>query len=277
MRWSRRLLVVLFLGGLCCLTAQGDEKTDREKNEFANLGDLNAEVTVLNVLYTLDPTAAQMEAFRKAASKTMQKPPPRKLIKVSEKLRKTMLSLRNALASGDDEKIGDLFDQYDKLREKEEPEFEDVEITEKAREVAPELFRLLSARQMANYIASVPEFPDPVEQLVETMAQGRRLRGAEWQALRDDTAHQVGWLIAGLDARREERTRDQATALLNRAYKLTDKDYEGRREQLEKEARDLVGKLTAVDILRNFMERVLAEALSSHRFEAALSARERKK
>jgi hypothetical protein len=266
-----RSSLALLLVGLVA-AAHADDKAD-----FANVGDVNADVAVLNVLHTLQPTPAQVQALRKAAPKTMQKPPPRKLVKVSEKLRKAMTALRDALAAGDDEKVEELFKKFDEVRDKENPEFDEIEISAAAREQAPAIVRLLSARQVAFYAASVADFPDPVERLTDAMDDARKLRGKQWQALRDDTAYQVGWLVAGLDAKAEEKARDQATALLNKAFKLSDKEYAAQRDALEKDARAIVGKLGPTDVIRNFMERVLAEALSSHRLESALDLRAKKK
>jgi len=109
------------------------------------------------------------------------------------------------------------------------------------------------------------------------MEQSRKLRGKEWQGLRDDSAYQVGWLVAGLDADLEEKVRDKATALLNRAYRLDEKDYAKQRAELEKQARALAGKLGPTDVIRHFMERVLAETLSNHRLAAAIEARQKRK
>lgn len=268
MRSARALLLTVNL----VTFARADDKAG-----FANVGDVNADVAVLNVLHTLQPTPAQLQALRKAAPKTMQKPPPRKLVKVSEKLRKTMAALRDALAAGDDEKSDELFKAFDKLRDKENPEFDEIEISDAAREQAPALARMLSARQVAYYAASVADFPDPVERLTEAMNESRKRRGQEWQAVRDDVAHQVGWLVGGLDEKADEKARDQAAALLNKAFRLSDKEFAAQREALEKEARAIVGKLGPTDVIRHFMERVLAETLSSHRLEAAIELRAKKK
>jgi hypothetical protein len=267
MRSARALLLTVSLAA----AARADDKAG-----FANVGDVNADVSVLNVLHTLQPTPAQLKALLKAAPKTMQKPPPRKLVKVSEKLRKTMTGLRDALAAGDDEKIDELFTAFDKLRDKENPEFDEVEISDAAREQAPAIVRMLSARQVANYAASIADFPDPVERLADAMDQSRKLRGQAWQALRDDTAYQVGYLVGGLDEKADGMARDQATALLNKAFRLDDKQFAAERDALEKEARGLVGKLGPTDVIRHFMERVIAETLSSHRLEAAIELRAKK-
>jgi hypothetical protein len=294
MRSLRALALLVALVGPVVLTAPADDrraekkaakkakkaekkgKAAEDKSEFAHIGDLNAEVTVLNVLHTLQPTAGQLKAIVELSPKTMQKPPPRKMVKVSERFRKALAALRDALVAGDDDKVEELYGKLDELRQKEDPEFDEVEITDAAREQAPALLRRFSARQVADYIASVAEFPDPVERLTQAMAQGRKLRGKEWQGLRDDTAYQFGWLVAGLDAAAEEKARDRATALLNKAYRLEEKAYAKQRDDLEKEARALVGKLGPTDVLRHFMERVLAETLSSHQLVAAIEARGKK-
>lgn len=279
MRSRPLVLLGIALAG-CFVLAHADDKKPKDKKdkaEFVNLGDVNAEVAVLNVLHSLQPTAAQLQALRKASAKTMQKAPPRKMVKVSDKLRKTLTALRDALAAGDDEKIDELFQQFDELRLKEDPEFDDIEVTEAAREQAPGLVRQLSARQVAVYVSGVADFPDPIERLVQTMEESRKLRGKEWRTLRDDSAYQVGWLVAGLDAKVEEKVRDRATALLNKAYKLSDKAYAADRASLEKEARDIVGQVGPTEVIRHFMERVIAETLSSYRLAAALDARAKAK
>ncbi len=273
-------LAALVIAGVLAAPA-GDEKgksgekgkaANKDKGEFANVGDLNAEVTVLNVLHTLQPTAAQYQAMLKLSAKTMQPPPPKKKVKVSERFRKTLQGLREALVQNDNEKVEELFTKFDELREKEDPEFDDVEITDAARERAPALLRLFSARQVANYLASVADFPDPVELLTRGVEESRKFRGKEWQSLRDDTAYQVGWLVAGLDTKAEEKARERATALLNKAHNLGEKATAEERAGLLKEARAMMGKLGPTDVHRHFMERVLAEALSNHRLAAAIEA-----
>jgi hypothetical protein len=279
----RSLALLLALFGLLLLAPPSEAQRGKKKgkaaarkeetkSEFANVADLHAEVTVLNVLFTLQPTKAQMESIQKVSATTMQKPPPRKLVKVTERFKKTITDLRDALIEGDEEKIDELFGKLEEYRQKEDPDFEDIEITTAAREQAPLLLAQLSARQVAAYVASIPDFPDPVDRLLETMDESRKLRGKQWQSLRDDSAYQVGWLVAGLDSKAEEKVREKATALLDRAYKLNDKEYTTERAALEKEARALVGKLGPTDIIRHVLERVLAEILSSHRLEAVIQA-----
>jgi hypothetical protein len=256
---------------------KGKKTTDKSgKKESTDLGDINAEVTVLQVLHALDLTPAQLADLAALAPKTAQKPPPRKGILVTDRYRKALLALRSALLGGDDEKIEAATTAMDAIREKEILDFDDVEITEAARKQAPLLLRRLSARQVVQYLAGLDDFPDPVERLLEAMKESRK-RPKDWSNVRDDVAYQVGWLVAGLDPTLEEKVRDRATALLNRASGLSDKDYTQQQPALRKSARDLVGKLGPTDVVRNYVERVLAETLSSHRLAAVVALLRKKK
>ncbi|MFM7151527.1 MAG: hypothetical protein ACKO23_17010 [Gemmataceae bacterium] len=273
--------VVALMGGLVFLLFGSDKgkieavappPVEIGRMGFANVADLMAEIDVLNVLAVLQPTEAQMQAMRKVAPKTMQPTPPKKLVKVSDELRKTIAALRDAMAQGEEEKIEKLYPKYDEMREKENPEVDEVEITDAAREQAPALFRMLSARQVVGYVGAIAEFPDPMEQLMATIDESRKVRGKEWQILRDATAFQAAWLIAGLDAKIEEENREKALALLNKAARLSDTEFAAQRGRLETEARALVGKVGSTDVIRNYIERLLAELLSNHRLEAVLGA-----
>src|SRR5205823_5691400 len=98
-----------------------------------------------------------------------------------------------------------------------------------------------------------------------------------WQELRDDVAYQVGWLVAGLDVSQERKVREAASRLLNKAAALSEKDYPKQVAALRKSARDLVGKIGPTDVIRHYVERVLAETLSNHRLGEAVAALQKKK
>jgi hypothetical protein len=252
------------------------DKADKDKSAFADLGDTHAEVTVLQVLHALQPTPAQLDLLDKVSAKTMQKAPPRKIVKVSEKYRKGLLTLRDALCAEDEEKIDEATADLDDIRETEDPDWEDTEITDAARKEAPVVLRSFSARQIAVYVGGLDDFPDPAERLREAIRESRKMKAKEWTTYRDDVAYQVGWLVAGLSTDAEEKVRDKATALLNKAARLSEKEFEEQREELEKAAAEVVGKVGPTDIIRNFMERLLAETLSNHRLAAALALRKKK-
>jgi hypothetical protein len=67
--------------------------------------------------------------------------------------------------------------------------------------------------------------------------------------------------------------RGQALALLNKAHRLTDKEHAKQQAALEKEARDLTGKVAPTEVVRHYMERSLAELLSNPQLGKAVAAR----
>jgi hypothetical protein len=277
MRSDRMRRTVLALMGLLCLVVGAEKPAPepvKKPQRTSRLGDLHAEVAVLQTINALRPTEAQAEALLAVAAKTMQTAPPRLRVEVSEDYLKALTAVRAALIAGDDAKIESTHAALDKLREKEDPETDEVEITDEARRAAPGLLKHFSARQVAAYVGGLREFPDPVEDTIRAMDEARTINKKEWPRLRDDIAFQVGWLVAGLDSDAEEKVRDKVTALLDRAARLEKAAYEKQRPALEKEARALAGRLGPTDVLRHFMERVIAETISNHRFEAAMRLRE---
>ena len=277
------LAVVLLLGGLAAdaaaLRVPGKSRpASGDKPAPTDLNDLSMEVGALQVLYLLQLTPAQLEDLAKRVRSTAQTPEPRTEPKVSARMRQTLLDLRRALLDGDAEKIDQLNVELDKLFDKEQPEFEDgIEITDAARDQAPEVLRRLSARQAASFLAGYADgFPDPRERLAEAIAEVRKRPDKEWQPLRDDVADEVSWLVAGLDVEAEAGVRDRVTALLDRAHRLKDEAFKAKRAELDREVDRIVGKLGPTDVHRHFLERTLAELLSNPRLAAALEARARK-
>jgi len=242
------------------------------KAVFADVGGLNAEVNALQVLRGLGPTPAQLEALRNLSAKTMQEAPLRKLVKVSERYRKALRGLREALLSGDDETTDEMFATVEELGRQEAPELEEMELTDAARRHAIKLVQALSARQVAGYLATVADFPDPYGQLLAACEASRKLRGARWDDHRDDVAYLAGWLIAGVDAKKEAKAREKAAALLDKAHRMSAKEYAAGRTALAREVRQLIGELGPTDVLRHYMERVVAELLSNYRLATAVEA-----
>jgi hypothetical protein len=231
----------------------------------------------VNLLQTLDPfklTAEQRKALRSLARETAGKPQPPKDVKVSAELHKTLVHLRAALLKGDDKEADKLSEKLDELRKKEKVEFDDeeAEITETARQRAPEALKLLSAKQVALYLAAIADdVADPLELMTDAAGKVRSLPEDEWKATRDDIADRVATLVAGLDEARVDEISEAVAALLIEARNLTDEQFKARKPELEKAARKIVGDLGPTEILRNVLERTLAEVLSNPRLAAVLS------
>jgi hypothetical protein len=256
-----------------------DSKDDKKArtSDRADANDINQEVTVLQVLHNLQANPAQLKALADLAATTAPKPGPRKVLPLTDRYYKALVGLRDALAAADDEKIIEHSGVLEELRDEEEPEFEDAEITDEARKAAPGLLRKFSSRQVALYLAGQADnFPDPGEQLADVLEKSRELKGKEWRTLRDDLAYQLGWLLAGVEEAAETKVRDQVTALLDKAQGLDAKAWNEQKADLEKAAREITAKVGPADVLRHYMERTLAEILSNPRLPAALALRMKK-
>jgi hypothetical protein len=259
---------VWWLGLAACVSAADPAKV--------SVADLNQEVAALQTLHLLNISKSQMEALRKVARETAAKQPARKESQGSEEFRKALTELRDALMQGkDDNRIDKLAEKVEDLREAEDFDREEApELTEEAAHRAPEVLRLLSASQVARYVAAFPEdIPDPRERLLDALGKVRGLAPKKWEDLRHEVSEEVGHLVAGIDADRLSRVSDQVVQLLIVARSLKDNEFKKERPELEKKARHIVGDIGPTDVLRNVIEQALAELLSNPRLPAALEAR----
>jgi hypothetical protein len=231
----------------------------------------------LEMLYQMRITRPQLEHLQNLIKATaLAAPPPREVV-VSPEFARTLGALHTALVENDDDKIADVSANLEKLREKESPEFDDVEISETARKRTQEFYRTLTARQVASYITDYADgFPDPLEKMLDAFDDIRKLPGREWEEVRDEVAGQVGWLVAGLDTKAEENVSKQVTDLLNRVHGLKDEDFKAKRAELVKEAEAIAAPVGPTEVIRHFVERSLAELLSNPRVAAAVEARLKK-
>jgi len=236
------------------------------------------EVAALQAFHQLQLTPAQLETVRKFAKETAPESSPRDAAQASADFRRTLSALRDALVDDDDELIDQLQEELDELRGKEKPELEEsIEVTEAARQRAPELLRLLSPRQIAFYLAMhVDEIPEPLERIFEVLGKVRDLDPKEWKQVRDLVSEEVGRGVAGLDFEKASQVGDKVVQLLIHARALKVEEFKTERPELEKMAREIVGNLSPLDVLRHALALDLAELLSNPRLVAAVDARLKK-
>lgn len=281
MRARRRSVAVFSLLGTAALLAAVAQATSpparpaakaktKDRAVLVDLGELHAEVSALQVLHGLRPGPAQLQALARLAPKTMQPAPPRKLVRAADGYRLALRALREALLTGADAEVEKKLASVDEQASRSPPELEEIELSDEARRQAPKLVRGLSPRQVARYLATVGDFPDPLDQLAGAVAAARQMRGHKWTDHRDDVAYLVGWLLAGVDAAAEEKARARAAALLSKAHTASDKDFD--RAALLREAEAMTRAVPPTDVLRHYMERVVAELLSNHKLADALAA-----
>jgi hypothetical protein len=273
---SRRTLSTGFSWGIAvglCLTFSSTAAESLQRNR-SSLNDLSMEVAALQALYEFQLTPEQMKGLRQLAPETAGKPGARQAAKASAEYAKTLVELHGALVQpAKAERIHELEEKLAELAQNEAPELDDlIELTEAACRRAPELLRQLSARQVASYIAQF-EFPDPLELLHAALDQVRPLAPKEWKEFREELSSEVGRLVAGLDAERAGRVGDKVVQWLIQIRSLTEEEFKAQRSELERAARQIVGDLGPLDVLRHELEYALAELLSNPRLEAALAVR----
>jgi hypothetical protein len=240
---------------------------------------LSMEVNALVMLHEFRFTYPQLEKLRALAKETTGDAGPRQAVKVSQQFQQALEDLRDALLDAlDEERIEQAQDILDDLREAERPEIDDdVEITEEARKQAPLVVRTLSARQLASFLAAhEDELDDPRERVIELLGQVRGIKDKDWKEVREAIADEVGWKTAGLDTEKATRIGERVVQLLIRARTLQEEDFKKQKPEMEKEASDLIGQVSGLDVARHAAERVMAELLSNPRLPAALDARLRK-
>jgi hypothetical protein len=224
----------------------------------------------------LKVTPAQTKVLRPIAKETAAKVKARGETKASADFRKTLTQLHKALVDADDdESIDELLEKLDDLREAEKPELDDeVEITEEAIEQAPKVLKMLTAKQVAAFVAlHADEVVDPTERLLEALVPVRGLADDKYKEFRDELAGEVSGLVAGLDADQDAKVSDEVKQWLVIIRSLTDDEFKAQRADLEKKARAIVGEVGPTDVLRHFLEHTLADLLSNPRLPAALEAR----
>jgi hypothetical protein len=249
------------------------------RNTPPSLHELSMEVTALQILYQFRFTPEQMSKLQKLAPETAAEAGARPAVKASEGFRRALHDLRTALVSAkDEEQIAKLAESLDELRSAENPDLDDgIEMTEAARQQTPPVLRWLSARQVATHVAAYgDQFPDPYERLVEAMTRVRGLKEEQWKQARDDVSDDVARLVAGLDVDKAGEINDQVVQLLIQARALTDADFKKEQEDLRRLAKNIVGDIGPIEVLRHVVERSLAELLSNPRLLDALNARLKK-
>jgi hypothetical protein len=264
-------LLVCAVLGILVFESRGAEPSK------ASLNDLSMEVDALLTIHRFQFTAAQLEAIRKWAPETMQKPSKRQEPKENDKLRQTLVDLRAELIKDDpdDDQIADLAEKLTELKDDDDVELEDdFLMTDAARKRTPELLRLLTARQVAAYANDrADEIPEPLERLTEALDEVLDLNDGEWKELCEEIVDELSWVLGGVtDKKKAKLSGDLVTTWLTQVrLAARARVLPRQRAELEKSARLLLVPPTTV--LHNFTEHTLAELLSNPRLAAALDAR----
>ncbi len=242
----------------------------------SKLNDLSLEVSALQTIYALQLTAVQMEQLRKLAKDAADPSGGRVPGHASDKFRRAMLDLREALVKAkDDEWIQKLNEQLDKITDSEKPRLDDsVEITDEARDAVPDFMRVLTPAQAAAYLGGLADtVGDPRAKLQEAVKKVRGLSEKDYRALRDEVTQDVSGLLAGLDADQASRVTEQVAQLLILARDIKDADIKKEQPVIDKRIQAIIGKVGPMDVLRHVLEQNLAQLLANPQLQTALAER----
>ena len=256
------------------LAQQQAQRLEKDKPAAEDVTELSMQVDALQMFYLLDMTPAQLRSLAKLAQDT-DSTRVRQPSKVSAAYRATLLALRTALIKGDDTQVDDLIEKLDGLREKETVQIDDkIDLTPAAKQKARSALRLLGARQVMDYLKSIyeDEVPDPLERIADTAERGVTAQGAAWTKLRDEAAEEVGGWVAGFDADKARKVREGVTVLLDKAHVLTEAELKKNRSMLEQGVQEIMGDVGPLEVVRNVVERDLAELLANPQLRASLEA-----
>ncbi len=242
--------------------------------DAVNVNDVSLEVEALQTLRGLSLTPAQLKALAVLAKEVAPKARERKAGKASEKYRAALTELRDALRQNDADKIDTLTEKRDDLRDAEKPDLDDdVEATDAAKRKAPEALRLLTAKQVIDHVGTYEEVPDPLNLVKTALKDGLDLDDKEWKESRDETATDVGWLLAGFDDAKAGAIAKRVSALLDKAHAWKGVELTKRQGDIEKAVQEIRGEVGPTDVLRNLLQRDLAELLSNPQLVNAIEAR----
>jgi len=248
---------------------------ETKPDDTPDLNELTLEVNALQALHPLNLSDDQLKKLRALAKETAQKPGKRTPAAASKDYREKLQALRVALLEQDDDRIGQLNEDLDDLRENEKPTIDDnVEMTPAARKAAPAAVRLLTVRQVKDSLEALgDDLSDPLSGFLDALESVRGLRGKEWRERREELVDNTVRLAAGVDVGKAEKLTDKLTAVLSTAHELSDADFKAQRAKLEETVREAIGDLDSFQVMRNAMEYSLANLLSNPQLTAALNAR----
>jgi hypothetical protein len=243
-------------------------------------------VHAIDTLYELDFSTDQLKELRAAAAGTASDQ-HRTAAKGTPKLAAALQQFQGAVLDGQDqERIDSLRNEIADLVDDETVHLDDeVQITAAARGKAPGVLRLLTASQIAAYLAShADEVGDPTEVLTAALADLRELHAteagdgekseaaAEAASLINDTATEVGYLIAGLDEAKAKELADKVAKWLKTNAELKDDEYAAKRKSLEEAAKAFSANIHPMKVLGNWLEHQVAILISNPQLAQAIEA-----
>jgi molecular chaperone DnaK (HSP70) len=170
---------------------------------------------------------------------------------------------------------------------------DDIHITVAARGKAPAVLQRLTASQIAAYLAAhADEVGDPVEMMMSSLTELRELSASEapdagsakkaggeksdsageTASLIEDTAADVGYLVAGLDEAKAKELADKVAKWLKTNADAKEEEFSAKRKGLEESAKSLASNIHPMRVLNNWLEHQLATLVSNPQLPQAIDA-----
>jgi hypothetical protein len=267
MNW-RKTIPMLMAGVLA--TSSFAKPPKPAESPKVQVGELEYQIVALKLLRQLNPTGDQVQAMLAVSAASGGKPA---VIPVAPAEFKTALSeYADALAEGDDDKIGTTEDRVDDLRDELKIDAPpDPLPTEGARAAADKIVAKLSPAQLAGYLAEhADEVPDPVGTLIDAADQSRAATADEFAAVKSEAAEQFGMLVGGVDPAASAPLATAAADWLEKVKRVPDKDYEAGRDQRVRDVRAMTHDVDSFVVLRHWMDREMVDLLSNPQLAVSL-------
>ena len=230
---------------------------------------LSLEVVALQTLHRLDLTAPQLENLLRLSKGAASAPRTSGAGTVTPAFLKTLLALRNALLAGDDELIDELKSKLGAIMDSDKIHLDDrVLISDPARRYASQAIRMLQPSQVLAYLQVIDEDDVDLFDILEAaIEKGKDASPARWRTLRDDIAAETAWLVVGGDETKTRVAVKVIAAVLDQHHNPKGKNAA---PDLEKQVEQMTAGMDPFMILRNVMEREIAELMSNPQLPQAI-------
>jgi hypothetical protein len=239
-----------------------------------DVNDLSMRVSALETIYEFDLSDAQLRALRTLAVGAGQKD-ARTPAKAGLKIVQALKDLHTALLKADDDdKIGDLKDTVDELKDDDEVDLDDdIDVTDAARAKTPAFVKQLKASQIAAYLAvHAEEVSDPAEQMIDSLNDLRTGESDDPDGDAQDSADDIAHLVAGLDSAKAEEVSAKVLEWFKANRDLKDEQFEAKNAALEESAHKIVGEIPAMTVLSHWLDYEAATLLSNPQLIGAIDA-----
>jgi hypothetical protein len=242
-------------------------------------------VSAIDTIYEMDLSIAQLNLIRGLATETGDSE-SRAPGTATPQFISTLKDFQTALLEAkDDQAIAKLRNQVIDLADSPDLHLDnDIVTTARARAKSAAACSHLKASQIAAFLAIHAEEVSDPEELMMSTADGLQEMHAEAGNKADKVAEpagdadsaiqeaslSVGYLVAGTDDAKAHAITQQVSQWLRASDKLTDAEFAARRQSMEDSAGKIIGDVTPMQVLNNWMLEQMAILLSNPQLPQAI-------